>query len=36
MFDGLDAHGRALSSGVYYCVMKADKAVSSTKLVLLK
>lgn len=36
MFDGLDSHGRALSSGVYYCVMKAGKAVSSTKLVLIK
>jgi len=36
MFDGADANGKALSSGVYYCIMTAGKYRSSTKMVLLK
>lgn len=36
VFSGVDQNGRALSSGVYYCVMHAGKHVLTNKMVLLK
>jgi len=36
VFNGVDKAGKALSSGVYYCVMNAGKVVQTSKMVLLK
>jgi hypothetical protein len=35
-FDGKDNNNKALSSGIYYCIMKAGKYSSTSKMVLLK
>lgn len=36
VFDGLDSHGKTLSSGIYYCVMKAGTVTSKIKMIMLK